>query len=117
LNENANIRIENAIDKTYAASQRNYRTGRANTLARKLKQYGFTVYEIDNANQDIEKTIVHTYGNKFQETLKMLELFVDFDHEHHDNVFSGDANVDIDIQLGNDFIIQLNEQTHQRLSQ
>jgi hypothetical protein len=86
-------------------------------LAKKLKQYGFTVYEIDNAAEDIEKTIVHTYGKEFEETTRMLELFIDFDHIHHDNVFSGDANVDINIQLGNDFIMQLNEKTHQRLSQ
>lgn len=117
LNENAKIRVENAIDKVYASSNWNYRIGRANTLAKKLKQYGFTVYEIDNAAEDIEKTIVHTYGKEFEETTRMLELFIDFDHIHHDNVFSGDANVDINIQLGNDFIMQLNEKTHQRLSQ
>ncbi len=115
LNEWANIRIENAIDKTFAAQQKNYRTGRANTLARKLTQYGFDVYEIANAEENREETVVHTFNDTFDETLKMLQFFIDFEHIHHNESFSGDLQVDIDIQLWNDFIIQLNEKTHKRM--
>ncbi len=110
LNDKANIRIFNAIDKTYA-KKFSYRDQIANKLWAKLKKYGFNVVEVDNAKLPLSwTTIIITWTEKYTKTIEVLKLFITID-----DVQINPATVDLsgnvllnslDIYLWNTFVDQ-----------
>ncbi len=79
LNEKAPIRIFNAIDRTYARKFP-YRDQLANKLWSKLKRYGFTINEINNATTSLSgTTIIITWAEKYTKTIETLRMFVNID--------------------------------------
>jgi len=122
LIEAPQIIVENAIDNNYAHSKRQNRWGKADLLALKLIQYGIPVKDATTSEQSSDKTIVYTYGKLYPETIKVLKLFMNFEHipiprEEVINstwwdLWDQQEDVDIRIVLWNDFIDQLNNKTH-----
>jgi len=45
-----------------------------------LIQYGIPVKDATTSEQSSDKTIVYTYGKLYPETIKVLKLFMNFEH-------------------------------------
>jgi hypothetical protein len=59
LIENANIVIENAIDKQFAKQSKMKQDGYANKVAVKLKKYAFNIVETQNAPKRASGTVLY----------------------------------------------------------
>ena len=110
LNEKVSIHIYNAIDKTYAKKFA-YRDQIANKLWAKLKKYGFTVSQIENAVTPLSgTTIIVTGTGKYKDTIESLKLFFPIDAIQLNPAtidLSGNALPNsVDIYIGNTFADQ-----------
>gem|GEM_PF-897778 len=114
--EKPTITIENGIDKNYAVQQGSRKSGKSDLLATKLVQNAIPVENIKNAAETYEETTVYSYGNTYPESIKTLQLFLNFKHipvpltQEDGSIIDYESN--IHIVLGNDFIDQLNNKTH-----
>lgn len=111
LKEKLPISIYNATDKLYA-KKFPYRDWVSRKLASKLKRYGFIVDNVDNASYASTGTTAVIIGDaKYEETLRMLKLYVNID-----NVETLPASVwasgqilpsTINLYLGNSYLDQV----------
>ena len=77
LIENANITVQNGIDKTYAKQLKVKNDGYATKLAVKLKKYAFNVQNVTNATVTGAQTALYILWTwTYTETINMLRSFL-----------------------------------------
>jgi hypothetical protein len=77
LIENANITVQNWIDKNYAKQLKVKNDGYATKLAVKLKKYAFNVQNVTNATVTWAETSLYILGTwVYTETINMLRSFL-----------------------------------------
>ncbi|USN56311.1 MAG: hypothetical protein H6766_04530 [Candidatus Peribacteria bacterium] len=78
--DGGDLTIHNAISKEAAALHNTVVSGKANDVASKLVQYGFSVSDIFNADESRPRTMAYIYGTgDYTDTLDALQLFMDVD--------------------------------------
>ncbi len=89
LNEAIPIIIRNASDKTYA-KKFPYRNGIAWSIASKMRRYGFAINAVENSDIPSTGTIaVVTTDQAYEETIRMMKLFVTIDEVRKENPPTG----------------------------
>ncbi len=103
--EEGSIAIYNAINPKTARTKRINLSGKANTVASKLVQHGFTVKSIANSKQYRPRTVVYIYNNKpYNDTLDALKTFMDID-VYTGQILSGEVHDNpLELYLGDNFL-------------
>lgn len=99
------LTIYNAISKEAASNYRTSVSGKANDVASKLVQYGFSVYDIFNAPSPRSRTVAYIYGSgDYSDTIEALKLFMDIDIYTWEVLSWHTYTSAIDLYLGDSFL-------------
>jgi len=110
LIENANIVIQNGIDKKYAKQVKRKPDGHANAIASKLRKYAFNVINVENAQNNLTGTTVFIIGaGEYEHTIETLRNFIPIDNVIKPELGTGEfitttTGVDLVLELGNSYL-------------
>jgi LCP family protein required for cell wall assembly len=91
LIEDANIVIQNGIDKKYAKQIKRKPDGHANAIASKLKKYAFKVINVENTKQVLTGTTIFIVGTgEYQKTIETLRGFITIDDVVQPQLMTGE---------------------------
>lgn len=106
LNENAQISIENGIEKQVARDMGKTNEWHATQIGVKLVKYGFNIVDAKNADTGRAETTAIIYGTgNYSGTIQALQKIIPINNiQQENNLMTG---IDIRIIIGNDYIMNM----------
>ena len=110
LIEDANIVIQNGIDKKYANQVKRKPDWHANAIAAKLNKYAFKVINVENAQQNLTGTTVFIVGTgEYEHTIETLKNFIPIDNVIEPELGTGEfitmtTGAELVLVLGNTYL-------------
>ena len=100
--------MQNGIEKAHAQKLNKRLDGQATKIGVKLRKYGFTVVNVENASENLTGTTVYIVGTgEYTETVDTLRYFVPITtvvQAESGHILTNTPETDIVIVLGNDYI-------------